>query len=69
MDKPLVLNYDVTRKTYPMKHELYRAEVNGNPILRVSAEVPEWAPHPGLKPSWLRWMLAMAMRRYFYRSA
>ncbi len=63
-----VLNYDVIQHpTTPMKHELYRAEVNGQPVLRVSAEVPAWAPHPSINPPWLRWMLAMAIRRYFCR--
>lgn len=48
-----------------MKHELYRAEFNGKPVLRVSAEVPAWAPCPQLHRPWLRWVLAGALQRFW----
>lgn len=53
-------------ETMTKQHELYRAECNGKPVLRVSAEVPAWAPRPQL-PSrpWLRWVLASALQRWW----
>jgi hypothetical protein len=48
--------------------EVYKAEVNGVTLLRVSAWAPAWLPPPALPRAWLRETLAAALRRWLGRS-
>lgn len=49
--------------------EIYRAEVNSVPILRVVTDLPVGVPLPVIEPLWLRCMLARAIRRFFRHEA
>jgi hypothetical protein len=44
---------------------IYELQANGQTLLRVTAEVPVWAPRPALPTSWLRSAIALAIRRWF----
>lgn len=47
---------------------LYRLEVNGETICEVAIDLPAWFPvKPRLNRSWLRPLVATALRNYFSR--